>query len=120
MRRGGRDRTVGRRTRFHDLDAAKAAGWNGLVTDTVGLTCIDVDDKLDPTQPEAFVYAPNAAGRPKLAALEYIVFDSAWSAHHSDPPELFGHQFALTPDSRTRPAPSSPGTPGCVAETDER
>jgi hypothetical protein len=101
--------------RFHDLDAAKAAGWNGLVTDTAGLTCIDNqpvggmgvhwangsllgDDQVDPTQPEALVYAPNAAGQPKLAALEYIVFDSAWSAHHSEPPELFGHQFALTPD----------------------
>src|SRR4029078_1466561 len=85
--------------RFHDLDAAKAAGWGGLVTDKAGLTCIDnqpvggmgvhwangsilFDDQLDPTQPEALVYAPNADGQPKLAALEYIVFESAWSAHH--------------------------------------
>jgi hypothetical protein len=57
------------------------------------------DADLDPTQPEALVYAPNADGQPKLAALEYIVFDSAWTtAGHTDPPELFGQPFALTPD----------------------
>jgi hypothetical protein len=102
--------------RFHDLDAAQHAGWSVLVTDTAGLTCIDnqpvggmgvhwangsilFDADVDPTQPEALVYAPNAAGQPKLAALEYIVFAGAWSdAGHTDPPELFGHQFALTPD----------------------
>src|SRR5206468_1876461 len=105
--------------RFHDLDQAKAAGWGGLVTDSAGLTCIDNqpvggmgvhwangkllgDAEVDPTQPEALVYAPNAAGKPKLAALEYIVFDQAWKdAGHTDPPdqpELFGHQFAVTPD----------------------
>jgi hypothetical protein len=27
--------------RFHDLDAAKDAGWNVLVVDKAGLTCID-------------------------------------------------------------------------------
>ena len=102
--------------RFHNLDAAKDAGWSALVTDKAGLTCIDnqpvggmgvhwangsllFDAEVEPTQPEALVYAPNAAGQPKLAALEYIVFEKAWSdAGHTDPPELFGHPFALTPD----------------------
>src|SRR6266516_4130521 len=101
--------------RFHDLDAAKAAGWNILVADKAGITCIDNQPvggmgvhwanlallgnaELDPAQPEALVYAPNAEGQPKLAALEYIVFDSAWkAAGHTDPPELFGQQFAYTP-----------------------
>ena len=56
------------------------------------------DAEVDPTQPEALVYAPNAAGTPKLAALEYIVFEDAWSgAGHTDAPSLFGQQFALTP-----------------------
>ncbi len=102
---------------FHDLDAAKAAGWNVLVADKYGITCIDnqpvgamgvhyangsllFDANLDPTQPEALVYAPNADGQPKLAALEYIVFDAAWiAAGHAvtDPPQLFGQTFALTP-----------------------
>jgi hypothetical protein len=108
--------------RFHDLDQAKEAGWGVLVVDTAGLTCIDNqpvggmgvhwangsllgDAEVNPTQPEALVYAPNAAGQPKLAALEYIVFDAAWrGAGHVDgagntiPPVLFDHQFALTPD----------------------
>src|SRR6266542_899947 len=80
--------------RFHDLDAARAAGWNVLVVDKAGLTCIDnqpvggmgvhyanasllFDADLDPTQPEALVYAPNADGQPKLAALDFIVFTRA-------------------------------------------
>jgi hypothetical protein len=101
--------------RFHNLDAAKAAGWNVLVVDKAGLTCIDNqpvggmgvhwangallgDATVDPSQPEALVYAPNADGQPKLAALEYIVFDAPWkAAGHADPPELFGQPFALTP-----------------------
>jgi hypothetical protein len=101
--------------RFHNLDAAKAAGWNGVVTDVAGLTCIDnqpvggmgvhyangsllANAEVDATQPEALVYAPNAAGQPKLAALEYIVFTDAWAAAgHTDPPSLFGQPFAMTP-----------------------
>jgi len=101
--------------RFHNLDAAKAAGWKALVVDQAGITCIDNqpvgamgihwanpdllgDALVDPTKPEALVYAPNAEGQPKLAALEYIVFADAWTkAGHSEAPELFGQQFAFTP-----------------------
>jgi hypothetical protein len=102
--------------RFHDLGAAKAAGWSTLVKDQAGLICIDnqpvggmgvhwanasilFDATLDPTQPEALVYAPNADGQPKLAALEYIVFADAWTkAGHAGAPELFGQPFVLTPE----------------------
>jgi len=101
--------------RFHDLDQAKAAGWDILVADVQGITCIDNqpvggmgvhyangallgDAVLDPTRPEALVYAPNAAGQPKLAALEYLVFADAWSAAgHADPPSMYGRQFNFTP-----------------------
>lgn len=103
--------------RFHNLDAAKAAGWKVLVVDRNGITCIDNqpvggmgvhyanglllgDAVADPTRPEALVYAPNAAGQLKLAALEYIIFQQAWNdAGHDDahPPELFGQKFSLTP-----------------------
>jgi hypothetical protein len=113
--------------RFHDLDAARNAGWNGVVTDVDGLTCIDnqpvggmgvhyangsllTDAEVDPTEPEALVYAPNHAGQPKLAALEYIVFEDAWkAAGHADPPSLFGRDFALTP------APNRFGIPAFYA-----
>ena len=36
------------------------------------------DAVLDPTQPEALVYEPEAARRFKLVALEYIVFKDVW------------------------------------------
>ena len=102
--------------RFHNLDAAKADGYTLEVADSAGLTCIADpaggmgihwaspsllgDDVVDARRPEALVFAPNAAGQPKLAALEYIVFASAWTAAgHTDPPSLFGQPFALTPDN---------------------
>src|SRR5262245_25380454 len=95
--------------RFHNLDAAQAAGWNVLVADLQGITCIDNqpvggmgvhyangsllgDAVADPKRPEALVYAPNGAGRIKLAALEFIIFQQVWNdAGHDDahPPELF-------------------------------
>jgi hypothetical protein len=109
--------------RFHNLDAAKAAGWNTEVIDQAGLSCIADpvaggmgvhwangsllgDATADPERPEALVYAPNADGQPKLAALEYIIFQQPWLDAHPTaqgdppppPPSLFGRDFALTPD----------------------
>jgi hypothetical protein len=104
--------------RFHDLDAAQHAGYGHLVTDLAGLTCI-ADTRtpseggmgvhyvdmaylldggvIDPTKPEALVYAPNADGQPKLAALEYILFASEWPGGVNDPPPtLFGGDFIYT------------------------
>ena len=52
---------------------------------------------IDPTKPEALVYAPNADGQPKLAALEYILFASEWPHPLNDPPTLFGGDFLYTP-----------------------
>jgi len=100
--------------RFHNLAAAEQAGY-ALFPDENGIKCIDNqpvggmgvhyvkgslvgDTVLDPEQPEALVYAPNADGQLKLAALEYIVDQRAWDAGHSGPPSLFGQDFNLTPD----------------------
>jgi hypothetical protein len=102
--------------KFHDVGDAEQAGY-GLFKDMNGIACIDNqpvggmgvhyvngsyvgDAVLDPTKPEALVYAPNGSGQLKLAALEYIVFADAWAAaghSASDPPSLFGQTFALTP-----------------------
>jgi hypothetical protein len=103
--------------RFHDLDAAEQAGYNALVMDVNGLSCIDNQPvggmglhyakpgllmdggAIDASEPEALVYAPNAAGKPKLAALEYIVFASDWTklGHAADdPPKLFGQPYLFT------------------------
>jgi len=100
--------------RFHDLSKAEQTGY-AIFPDAKGIACIDNqpvggmgvhyvkgslvgDTVLDPEQPEALVYAPNAARKLKLAALEYIVDQRAWDAGHSDPPSLFGQTFNLTPD----------------------
>ena len=99
--------------RYHDLDVAKADGY-ALLPDAAGITCIDNqpvggmgvhyakgslvgDPSIDPKHPEALVYAPNADGKLKLAALEYVVFQEDWDAAHSSPPSLFGRDFDLTP-----------------------
>ena len=102
-------------TKYHDLAVAKQNGY-GLLKDAKGISCIAMtgmpemgamgvhyakgplvgDGKLSPTTPEAVVYAPTN-GKLRLAALEYVVFKSAWDAHHSSPPSLFGHKFDFTP-----------------------
>ena len=103
--------------RFRDLDTAKQAGYNALVVDLNGLSCIDNPPlggmgllyakprllwdggAIDPVKPEALVYAPDAAGHLKLAALEYIVYATDWEklGHAADdPPTLFGRPFRFT------------------------
>jgi hypothetical protein len=99
--------------RYHDLDVAKADGY-ALLPDAQGIFCIDnepvggmgvhyakgplvADPAIDPEHPEALVYAPNADGKLRLAALEYVVFKDAWDAHHASRPSLFGRDFDLTP-----------------------
>jgi hypothetical protein len=95
--------------KFANLNVAKAANY-GLFIDVNGKACIAMpglgamgihyvngalvgNPDLNPTTPEALVYTP---GQQKLAALEYIVVKSAWDAHHSSPPRMFGQAFQLT------------------------
>ena len=103
--------------RFSDLGAAKRAGYNALVIDLNGLSCIDNQPvggmgllyakprlltdggMIDPAKPEVLVYAPKDVGRPRLVALMYVVFASDWEklGHTAeDPPKLFGRQFRFT------------------------
>jgi hypothetical protein len=113
---GGESQFAGARNataRYHSLSAAEADGY-AIFRDAQGIACIDNqptggmgvhyvrgdlvgDATLDPEHPEALVFAPNRAGHLRLAALEYIVFQEAWDASHSDPPPLFGQTFNLTP-----------------------
>ena len=96
---------------FRQIDNATAAGY-GLLKDATGIACIDKpgvgamgvhyvngalvgDDVVDATTPEALVYQPGPNGRMRLVALEYVVFQAAWDATHSTPPELFGQTFEL-------------------------
>lgn len=52
-----------------------------------------LDDQLDITQPEAVLYEPQANGRLRLVALEYVIPADAWTS--AEPPELFGRKLTL-------------------------
>ncbi|MBV9169717.1 MAG: hypothetical protein JOZ81_06515 [Chloroflexi bacterium] len=98
---------------YTDAGAAPAAGYE-LLTDAAGIACIDQAGEgamgvhfvkgalvqsgtLDPARPQALVYEVGSSGRLELAALEYVVIQSAWDAGHSGPPTLFGQKFMLNP-----------------------
>jgi hypothetical protein len=105
---------------FHDLDAAKAAGYTVRVADLQGITCIDnpgvgamgvhylnptlVPELFDPTAaatvdaltPELVVYQPGSDGSLRLVALEYLALKANWDAHNAAPPSLFGQPFNET------------------------
>ncbi len=109
--RGPMDGAAPATARFHDLDAAVAAGYSVRVADINGVTCIAqpgagamgvhmlnpalLDTTIDPDAPELLVYEPQNDGL-KLVALEYLVFKDAWDATHSAPPALFGQEFPVT------------------------
>jgi hypothetical protein len=99
---------------YSEPAAALAAGYD-LLTDGAGLACIDQpgagamgvhfvkgalvqSGTLDPARPQALVYEPRPDGQLHLAAVEYVVFQSAWDASNPAPPTLFGQKFMLNPD----------------------
>jgi hypothetical protein len=108
---------------YHDVEAAKAAGYTIRLTDLDGISCIEhpteggmgvhmvngsllLDGgKIEETKPEALVYAesPNT-GRLKLVAAEYVVFKADWTG--TSPPALYGQEFDLvdTPNRFGLPA----------------
>jgi len=97
---------------FRNLSVADKAGYK-ILLDKDGIACIDMPDMgamgvhfangdlvgdgaIDASTPEAMVYEPDARGNLHLVAVEYVVFQDAWDAKHSDKPSLFGQTFALT------------------------
>lgn len=110
---GGLESAKQATARYHDISAAQASGY-GEFRDAAGIACIDNpplgtmgihyvngglvgDAVVNGRTPEALVYAPKPGGGLQPVALEYIVFQDAWDAGHSSPPELFGHEFGLVP-----------------------
>ena len=97
---------------FHDVGAAKAAGYTVEVFDLSGTSCIAqpgegamgihylnpalVDGTIDAAEPELLVYERRNDGSLKLVALEYLVLESAWQG--ARPPTLFGRTFDRTTD----------------------
>jgi hypothetical protein len=96
--------------RFHSLNQADRAGYAQPPAPAPLHECISngaqgamgfhfikgslLDTTVNPTEPEALVYAPDKHGKLHLAALEYVVFQDAWNAAHPGTmPELFGQMF---------------------------
>jgi hypothetical protein len=98
--------------RFHDLDAAQAAGYIVHVQDLSGATCIAQANEgamgdhfanphllldggvIDAAKPEVLVYEQRNNGSYKLVALEYVVLKADWeAAGNTSPPALFGQTF---------------------------
>ncbi len=95
--------------RFHDLGAARAAGYGlfYVCTDNEGLDAAMgqhyadvarvIDPAIDALDPEVLVYEPKPGGGYRLVAVEYVVFQADWDALHASPPQLFGQTFTAIP-----------------------
>lgn len=93
---------------YHNFDAAQEAGWdwqftpcisNPTQTAAMGFHYVNpdlVDDVQSVTEPEALIYAPDAEGRLRLVAVEYII---PFSIHGADqpPPTLYGLAYSPSP-----------------------
>lgn len=94
---------------YHNIDKAQDAGYVEF-KDLNHIACIDqpgtggmgihyvrpdliMDGTVDAATPEALVYEPEPNGRLRLVAVEYIVFQAAWT--QPSPPSLFGEEFHL-------------------------
>ena len=102
--------------KYNQVAVAKGAGY-ALLKDKKGIACIAMtgmpgmgamgihyakgplvgDGKIAVSTPEAVIYQPEAGGKLKLVAIEYVVLKSAWDAHHASAPSLFGKTFNFTP-----------------------
>jgi hypothetical protein len=102
--------------RFHKLEHAIAAGYpadatgcldfpNGYMdfgpgamsTHWINWEYYGDGGALDPTQPEALLYEPEANGKYRLVAVEYIVPESDLPSS-APPPVLFGRELMFHPD----------------------
>ena len=93
--------------RFQRVETAQAEGYAqflGCISEpgqgAMGIHFVNGnfvgDTVLDPLRPEAVIYEPQANGRLKLVALEYIVFAAAWRDQGNNaPPTLLGQTMKL-------------------------
>jgi hypothetical protein len=92
-------------SRYRDLDVAIADGY--LSTDVCAAEpelggmgyhyvnpALAADFVIDPTRPEALLYAPGRNGQLRLVAVEYVMDDADGDlSTDDDRPSLFGHPF---------------------------
>jgi hypothetical protein len=53
------------------------------------------DGELNPEEPEALIYEPQAYGPPRFVGVEFIVIQADWEKHHKGPGVLDGHLMNL-------------------------
>ena len=92
-------------SRFHSLRQAEKVGYvqvSGCVEEPGGAAAMGIhyarldllgDAAVEPTQPEALVYEPQADGRLELVAIEYII-PFPFHGPEEAPPVLFGQSFS--------------------------
>ncbi len=104
---------------FHDLGLAGQAGFGQPPAPAPLHFCIssldntgamgfhyingaNLNNIVDPAKPAVLVYAPDTHGRLHLAALEYVIFQSAWFADHAadTTPEMFGQMMMKSDGTR--------------------
>ena len=90
---------------FHNFADARAAGWStritGCMTDPYGAGGMGfhfakpalMDGTVQVDQPEVLIYEPEAHGRIRLVAVEYVIPLDKWT--DSAPPRLFGRNFTV-------------------------
>lgn len=87
---------------YQQVDAALAAGYApaGPCVSTpaggMGIHYVNqslVDGTVDPSRPEALLYAPTANGGRELVGVEFVVSAAAWDGTHSSPPTFAGQAF---------------------------
>jgi hypothetical protein len=93
---------------FHNFAKAQTAGWDLPFTPCISnpagpgamgfhyVNAALLDGTLDVAEPEALIYEPDANGRLRLVAVEYLV---PFDVHAIDrpPPTLFGQPFSPSP-----------------------
>ncbi|MSR35612.1 MAG: hypothetical protein EXR95_03060 [Gemmatimonadetes bacterium] len=68
------------------------------------------DGVIDPNLPEMLVYEPTADGGMQLVAVEFLVFQDAWTkAGNAAPPTLAGQSFAAMANDPATPADEAHG-----------
>ena len=96
------DKLRGATARFHDFDAAAAAGWGAQITGCFSDPQLGgmgfhygnpalIDGTVEALKPELLLYEPQKNGKLRFVAVEYIVPFDAWT--DVNPPTLFGQSF---------------------------
>ncbi len=92
--------------RFKDVSVAEAEGYalqfgcvSGESEGAMGLHYVNGDivgsGVLDVSRPQIVIYEPTPSGQLKLTGADYLLFQAAWDASHSAPPQLMGQAFHL-------------------------